>query len=317
MVKSRLIRLVFSVALVVFLMGGFVLASTAAFAADPTPTPTDTTTPTATPTPTPTSSPASGAQPTLTLDSTYPVLTNDSGQTFTYTVNIHYAGFDKKTFDLNITAPPGWTANVTAGYPVSQISAIQIIPTDINTPSTQSVTVNAIPDQGNLPEPGNYTTTLKVSSGSLSQSIDLKAVVKAKYSFVMTTPTGNLATQATAGNENHFSFTVTNTGSAPIDKVNFTSTNPSGWVVTFKPNNIDSLGASQTQQIDAVITPPQGKTIAGDYIINFKADTGTISQTLDVRVTVATPTIWGWLSLIIIAVVIVGLAVLFMKLGRR
>ena len=66
-----------------------------------------------------------------------------------------------------------------------------------------------------------------------------------------------------------------------------------------------------------MITPPQGKTIAGDYMINFKADTGTISQTMDVRVTVLTPTIWGWVGIIIIVVVIAGLAVLFMKLGRR
>jgi uncharacterized membrane protein len=66
-----------------------------------------------------------------------------------------------------------------------------------------------------------------------------------------------------------------------------------------------------------VITPPQGKTIAGDYMINFKADTGSISQDMDVRVTVLTPTIWGWVGIIVIVVVIAGLAVLFMKLGRR
>jgi uncharacterized membrane protein len=281
------------------LVSAFLLAQTAVLAADATPTPN------------------SGPQPTLVLDSTYPVLSNDSGQSFTFSVNIKYAGYDKKTFDLAVTAPPGWTSNVTAGYPVSQISAIQIISTDINTPVTQSVTVNVLPDLGNYPEPGNYTATLTVSSGTLSQSIDLRAIVRAKYQFSLTTATGNLATQATAGNDNHFTFNLTNTGSAPLDKLNFTSTNPSGWIITFKPGSVESLGAGQTQQVDAVINPPQGKTIAGDYMINFKADTGTISQTMDVRVTVLTPTIWGWVGIIIIVVVIAGLAVLFMKLGRR
>jgi uncharacterized membrane protein len=299
MVKSRRFHLLFSLILVVTLIGGFLLAQTAVFAAD--------TTPTSTPT----------AQPTLVLDSTYPVISADSGQSFTFSVNIKYAGYDKKTFDLAVTAPPGWTANVTAGYPVSQISAIQILATDIATPVTQSVTVNVTPDLGNYPEPGNYTTSFKVSSGTLSQTIELRAIVKAKYEFVLTTSTGNLATQATAGSANHFSFNVINTGSATLEKLNLTSTNPEGWVISFTPSNVESLGAGQTSQVDAVITPPQGKTIAGDYMINFKADTGAISQAMDVRVTVLTPTIWGWVGIIVIVVVIAGLAVLFMRLGRR
>jgi uncharacterized membrane protein len=299
MVKSRRIRLVFSLFLMVSLVAAVILAQTPVFAADATPT-----------------SP-SIAQPTLVLDSTYPVISADSGQSFTFNVNIKYAGYDKKTFDLALTAPPGWTASCTAGYPVAQISAIQIISTDITTPVTQSVTVNVTPDLGNYPEPGNYTATLKVSSGDLSQTIDLRAIVRAKYEFALTTATGNLATQATAGDTNHFSFEVINTGSATLEKLNLTSTNPEGWVISFTPSSVESLGAGQTSQVDAVITPPQGKTIAGDYMINFKADTGSISQDMDVRVTVLTPTIWGWVGIIVIVVVIAGLAVLFMKLGRR
>jgi uncharacterized membrane protein len=299
MAKSRRIHLVFSLILVISLIGAFFVAQTPVFAADAT-----TTAP-------------SGAQPTLVLDSTYPVISADSGQSFTFSVNIKYAGYEKKTFDLALTAPPGWTSNCTAGYPVSQISAIQIISTDITTPVTQSVTVNVTPDLGNYPEPGNYTTILTVSSGELTQTIELRAIVRAKYEFVLTTTTGNLATQATAGNTNHFNFVVINTGSATLEKLNLTSTNPEGWVISFTPSSVESLGAGQTSQVDAVISPPQGKTIAGDYMINFKADTGAISQDMDVRVTVLTPTIWGWVGIIIIVIVIAGLAVLFMKLGRR
>ncbi len=301
MAKSRLIHLLLSLTLVFTIMGGFALTNTAAFAQTPTPTPTPTSTP----------------QPTLTLDSKYPVLTNDSGQSFTFGVDIKYAGNDKKTFNISATPPPGWSATTTAGYPETQVSAVQISPVDINTPSTESVKVNLIPNQGKLPDPGDYTVTLKVSSGSLTQSIDLKATVKAKYSFTMTTETGNLNTQATAGKENHFSVSLINTGSAPIDKLSFTSTKPDGWIINFKPDKVDSLGSGQTTQVDVVITPPEGKTIAGDYIINLKSDNGTVSKDMDVRVTVLTPTIWGWVGIIIIVVVIAGLAVLFMKLGRR
>ncbi len=57
---------------------------------------------------------------------------------------------DKKTFNLSVTAPPGWTATITAGYPEAQVSAVQISPVDINTPSTESVKVNLISESRKL-----------------------------------------------------------------------------------------------------------------------------------------------------------------------
>jgi uncharacterized membrane protein len=51
--------------------------------------------------------------------------------------------------------------------------------------------------------------------------------------------------------------------------------------------------------------------------VNITANNGTMSQTLALRVTVSTPTIWGWVGIIIVVLVIAGLAVLFVKLGRR
>jgi len=38
---------------------------------------------------------------------------------------------------------------------------------------------------------------------------------------------------------------------------------------------------------------------------------------MDVRVTVETPTIWGWVGVAIIAIVVIGLIVIFMRFGRR
>ena len=133
----------------------------------------------------------------------------------------------------------------------------------------------------------------------------------------LTTDTGNLNTQATAGKDNNFSFNMVNSGSASLDNLNLTADKPQGWTVTFKPDKVDSISAGQTQQEQAIITPPEGKTIAGDYIITFKASNDKVNQSMQVRVTVLTPSIWGWVGIIIIVVVIGGLAVLFMRLGRR
>ena len=36
-----------------------------------------------------------------------------------------------------------------------------------------------------------------------------------------------------------------------------------------------------------------------------------------IRVTVLTPTIWGWVGVIIVVLVVIGLMVMFWRLGRR
>jgi uncharacterized membrane protein len=301
MVKSHFLRVLLCLAYLFTFVGG-ILASQAAVNAADTPTPT----------PAPTATPS-----TVSLQSKYPVLSNDSGQVYSFDVDIKYSGPDRKTFDLTTTAPQGWLAFCSAGYPEKQVSAVQIGPADPASPVTESIKVNLLPNMGKTTDLGTYNISLKVSSGTLSQTLDLKAIVNAKYAMSVATESGNLTTQATAGKENHTSIELVNSGSAAITNISFTSTKPEGWIVSFKPDKIDSLASGQTQQIDVVINPPDGKTIAGDYLINLKADNASISANMDLRVTVVTSSIWGWVGIIIVVLVIAGFAVVFMKLGRR
>jgi uncharacterized membrane protein len=297
MLKSRVMHLLLCLSLVFTLVG---LLGVPVFAADETPTPT------------PTSPPD-----TLTLDSKYPSISADSGQLFVYDVSVKYTGTERRTFTMDVTAPQGWTAYTTSGYPEKEITSVQIDAGAYGQTTTESLKLNLIPNYGLLPDPGKYNVTLKVTSNELSATITLEALVKAKYGLNMTTESGNLATRATAGKENHFSLNVVNTGTASIDELKLTATAPSGWIIKYSPETIASLGAGQTQQIDAVITPTEGKTIAGDYMITLKADNGKNNASMSVRVTVETPSIWGWLAFVIVVVVILGLLVLFWKMGRR
>jgi uncharacterized membrane protein len=302
--KSRLLHLFLGLTLVFTLLVGFIAAPLAVSAEDASATPTDT----ATPTP----------QPALTLDCKYPVISNNSGQSYSFSVEIHYFfGTEKKVFNLTATPPQNWTANVVAGYPESQISAVELQASSFSA-TNETVKVTVAPNSGYYPEPGDYPVSVTVSSGTLSKTIDLIANVKARYSILLSTDTGNLTTSATAGKDNHFSFKILNSGSADVDNISFTSTPPEGWVVTFNPTSIGSLGASQIQQVDAVIKPPEGKTIAGDYMISIAASNGTVTaSTMSVRVTVVTPSIWGWVGIIIVVLVVVALCILFLRLGRR
>jgi uncharacterized membrane protein len=93
---------------------------------------------------------------------------------------------------------------------------------------------------------------------------------------------------------------------------------PSGWSVTFKPEKIDLLKIGDTREAEVNIKPSP-KTIAGDYIISISAepDAKIAFASMEMRTTVLTPTIWGWVGVGIVVLVIMGLAVMFMRLGRR
>jgi uncharacterized membrane protein len=261
-----------------------------------------------------TPTPSSSSTPDqLSLDTTYPSISDNSGATFNFSVNIKYSG-SRQLFNINASAPQGWDVSF---YNSSgkNITGVQLGPVDYTT--TETVGVNMAPALGQIPDPGDYTLTVTVASGSLSQIINLKATVKAKFDFTLGTDTGALNASAVAGKDNHTTIQVTNTGSASIDKLNLTSNKPTGWIINFNPSTIDSIGAGQTKQVDVVITPPGSKTVSGDYQVSVTASNGTLTQSMNLRVTVSTPTIWGWIGLIIVILVIAGLAVLFMKLGRR
>ena len=59
------------------------------------------------------------------------------------------------------------------------------------------------------------------------------------------------------------------------------------------------------------------RTIAGDYMLTLTANSPESNKSSDFRVTVSTPTIWGWIGFGIVGLVVLGLAVVFFRLGRR
>lgn len=253
--------------------------------------------------------------PSLTLETTYPVLTAKSGESFQFQVDVKYVGEKRLRFDIITRAPTDWTAGVTAQYGTSNIASIELQPVE-GYPATQTLTVTFTPVSWKYPDAGDYVITLELGSGELRQTIELTARVTARYDAYLSTETGLLNIDATAGKDNHVSLKILNTGSASVDNINFTSSKPDGWTVTFKPEKIDSLGAGITQDVDVVIHPAD-KTIAGDWSVTLSADSKEISKSLDLRVTVLTPTIWGWVGIIIVVIVVAGVGVLFWRLGRR
>jgi len=250
----------------------------------------------------------------------HPTVEAIAGSDFVFEVEFKYVGAsmlgEPKSFDLITKAPQGWEVYFTPQFEKDKhISAIDLKPGSI-TFSDKTRMVATAPFWP-LPEPGSYKITLDVVSGDLKGTVEVTAVITASYNLILAPAGQRYDTKAKAGRNNYFSIQVGNLGTAPIDKITFSPDSPEGWSIKFSPEQVDVLEPFATQNVEMDITPPP-ETIAGDYMISVRASgVQKTSQKIDIRVTVETPTIWGWIGVVIIAIVIMGLVVIFMRFSRR
>jgi uncharacterized membrane protein len=262
------------------------------------------------------------AQPVEKLELTcqYPALSSYAGLNYSYSISVTYSGGNEsKIFDLKAVVPEGFISAIAPGYGEGQeIAAVRL---DASKGYPETVKLSVRPYAWKVPLPGEYPVTFEVSSGDLKSSILLKAIVTANYDIKMTTPDGRLNTEATAGQDNNFTVVITNSGSADLDKVEVSckaQDRPNGWTVTCKPDKIDSLKAGDAKEIQVTLKPSE-KTIAGDYMLTIQAEPESKNAftNLQMRTTVLTPTIWGWVGVGIVLLVVLALAVIFIRFGRR
>ena len=239
----------------------------------------------------------------------YPTLQGKSGSTFGFKADLKNDSEADKTYGLSAKAPDGWTVVFKPSYQDTQISSVQV-----KTGSSQSLDINVTPPA--RVAAGDYPITVTASSASERATADLKVTVTGDYQMAMSTRSDLFNTQATAGQESPFYITITNSGSAPLQNVSLSSSKPQGWTVTFKPDKIDQLDPGAQREV-AMMIKPGSNAIAGDYMLTVTASHPQVSLSRDIRVTVQTPTLWGFVGIAVLVVVIGGLLGLFMKLGRR
>ena len=251
----------------------------------------------------------------LELFAQYPILQNTPDSIFEFEVTFNHQSSERRTFDINLTSPPGWAGLIMGGYQDIQISAFEPEPGK----ERQYVRVIVGPLAGNLPEPGEYVFTFEASSGNIKDTIELKTVVAyapPEYMLSLFNSTFRREIQVKAGEDNHMSILVANSLTADLENVVFSSQKPEGWSITFTPSNIESLEAGVTQEVAVEINPPRD-TEAGDYSVHLKATSENADADLALRVTVQTTTPWGGVGIGIAVAIIVGLAFWFRQSGRR
>ena len=249
------------------------------------------------------------------LTATHTKLEATAGGSFEFEVKITYMGKEDRIFDLDAMGPKDWLVFITPNYPKDK--RIKDIRLEGEKAFGETILIHVASPFWLKPEPGEYKITATATSEELTGSIDLTPVITAKYELSLLPATELYNTNVTAGKDNFFSVELRNEGSATIDDITFSSQKPEGWTIEFTPEEVSSLAAGKTKTIDINIKP-DAKAIAGDYSVSFRvASEKATAERLEIRVTVETPTIWGWTGVGIIVVVIAGLAFIIMRFSRR
>lgn len=260
----------------------------------------------------------------LEFDITYPEIQAELGSTYEFNFAVTYDMGDEpfgleeeiseKIFDIIVTYPTEWFAAATPQYQKeTEITAVRL-----KTGTAENLRVVAIPLI--KLEPGEYpiSVTLKssIEDDPLEGTAEFTAIITSTYDVDLKTKTGRLSTEVTSGQDNHYKLILTNNGSANIEDIKITSDEPEGWKIIFDTEEIEVLEAGEEIEINANIKPAE-KTLAGDYMVNFKINSENVEDNVELRITVETPTIWGIIGIALIVIVIVGIAIIFTRLGRR
>ena len=133
--------------------------------------------------------------------------------------------------------------------------------------------------------------------------------ITGSYSLRLATEDQRLSTNVTAGGSSAFQVLVQNTGSADLTNVTLTGTPPTGWKVEFDTPTIATIAVGASATATATITPASG-AIAGDYIVTLSAKAAEVSapSTMAVRTTVETSSVWGFVGVGLIVLVLIGLS---------
>ncbi|WP_242634523.1 COG1470 family protein [Bacillus timonensis] len=226
---------------------------------------------------------------------------------FTYTVKLRNRTAEQQNYALNSTVEKGWGVRFKTGS--DAISSITIEPNE-----TKDVTVEVTPPED--VKAGTYKIPISASTSTTSADLLLEAVITGSYGIEISTPTGNLSTDITAGNDRVIDLVITNTGTAPLVDVNITSNTPPNWETEFDSSSIAELKPGDSKTIKATIIAPD-EAIAGDYVTEFTASAAETSSKATFRVSVETSTLWGVVAILIIIGVLGGLYYIFRKYGRR
>jgi uncharacterized membrane protein len=243
------------------------------------------------------------------LTTSYPVLKGPSDAKFEFSLDVNNDSDEDELFNLSANPPEGWEVSFKPAYEQKQISSLRI-----KANQSKSVGVEVTPPR--KAGTGDYKFPVTVQSKGAKAVAELQVSLTGTYKVKAGTPNGLLSTATQPGQKTTVSIYVRNDGSAVQKEISFVSFKPENWKVEFEPKKLEAIKAGELKQVEMSITPSE-EALVGDYSVGVNVQGEKSNSDVEFRVTVKAASTWGWIGIGIILLVIIGLAVIFKRLGRR
>ncbi|NMN36374.1 NEW3 domain-containing protein [Pedobacter sp. SG918] len=226
---------------------------------------------------------------------------------FRFSASLHNGTATQQVYELKSELPIGWQISY-------RVDGSQVTSVNLASGQTREIAIE-ITASGNAAV-RKYIIPIKAVSSSLTLPLQLEAVVKGSYGASLSTPSGRLSEELTAGSHKDIELELHNTGTLPLSSLSISSQLPTGWEATFSPSQIERLDGGKKVTIKATLKVPD-KTIAGDYSATFTLGGNNTNAQAAFRIFVKTSVLSGWIGILIIALAISVVYVLIRKYGRR
>jgi len=245
----------------------------------------------------------------LKVDTALPALRGTSKSSFEYQLTIKNDAGRNLLVSFAASAPKNFETSFTEAYGSQELSSVAI-----EAGKSKDVKLKVRPPS--TVDAGSYPVSVTASAEGASAKTDVSLDIVGQPRLSLSGRDGLVSARAEAGQQASIPILITNTGSAPADAVELSSTAPTGWKIEFNPKTVEKIDPSKDVEVTALVTPTE-KSLAGDYMTTLRAASRGETAATQFRVTVTTSTLWG-----IVAVGIVGAALLIMvgavmRFGRR
>ena len=230
-----------------------------------------------------------------------------SNEPFRYNATLRNTTTEATTYEFHAELPPGWLISYRVDG--SQVTSLRLEPgssKDVHIEINASLTA----------DPKKYNIPIQAKSDQTTLPLNLEAVVKGSYDLSFSTPSGRLSDEVLSGSSKEITLVVKNTGTLPLNKLDFSSQLPSRWEASFEPAHIEQLEAGKSIDIKAKLSVPD-KTIAGDYVAKLTVKNENKQSEVSFRIIVKTSLLSGWIGVGIILLAIGLIYFLIRKYGRR
>lgn len=246
-----------------------------------------------------------------TYKSTFTVKQNNmeghASATFEFIANLYNLTAEQQSYSLRSGASEGWDVTFMSDY--KDVTFVNV------NPNTNAHLEIKVKPPANI-KAGKYTIPIEAVTKNTSATLNLVVVISGTYNMDLTTPTGLVSTNITAGGTKRVELIVKNYGSAVLRNITPSFAAPSNWKVSFDPKEINSIQPGQYARLYATIKADKN-AIAGDYMTKITARNPYVTESVSFRVSVKTPMLWGWIGVLIIVLALGLVYYLFRKYGRR